>query len=74
MCAHAQTHAPWYAYVQNGKGALEHAKEFKDFLVGLGMGWVMEKGGGGLDMKNFTEVKLRNNYKGKVHKFSKVSI
>ena len=51
-----------------------HAKEFKDFLVGLGMGWVMEKGGGGLDMKNFTEVKLRNNYKGKVHKFSKVRI
>lgn len=42
-----------------------HAKEFKDFLVGLGMGWVMEKGGGGLDVKNFTEVKLRGNYKGK---------
>ena len=42
-----------------------HAKEFKDFLVGLGMGWVMEKGGGGLDIKNFTEVKLRGNYKGK---------
>ena len=43
----------------------QHAKEFKDFLVGLGMGWVMEKGGGGLDVKNFTEVKLRGNYKGK---------
>jgi len=42
-----------------------HAKEFKEFLVGLGMGWVMEKGGGGLDVKNYTEVKLRNNYKGK---------
>ena len=42
-----------------------HAKDFKDFLVGLGMGWVMEKGGGGLDVKNYTEVKLRNNYKGK---------
>jgi len=42
-----------------------HAKEFKDFLVGLGMGWVMEKGGGGLDVKNNCEVKLRGNYKGK---------
>lgn len=42
-----------------------HAKEFKDFLVGLGMGWVMEKGGGGLDIKNYTEAKLRGNYKGK---------
>ena len=42
-----------------------HAKEFKDFLVGLGMGWVMEKGGGGLDVQNHTEVKLRGNYKGK---------
>ena len=30
MCAHAQTHAPWYAYVQNGKGAFDHAKEIKD--------------------------------------------
>lgn len=42
-----------------------HSKEFKEFLVGLGMGWVMEKGGGGLDVKNWTTVKLRGNYKGK---------
>ena len=30
MCAHAQTHAPWYAYVQNGKGVFDHAKEIED--------------------------------------------
>eukprot|EP00960_Hanusia_phi_P050672 760348-Hanusia_phi.AAC.10 len=42
-----------------------HAKEFKEFLVGLGMGWVMEKGGGGLDIQKWNEVKLRGNYKGK---------
>jgi uncharacterized membrane protein YgcG len=43
----------------------QHAKEFKEFLVSLGMSWVMEKGGGGLDVKNHSEVKLRGNYKGK---------
>ena len=30
VCAHAQTHAPWYAYVQNGKGVFDHAKEIED--------------------------------------------
>jgi hypothetical protein len=41
-------------------------KEFKDFLVGLALGWIMEKGGGGLDAVKWTESKLRGNYKGKV--------
>jgi hypothetical protein len=42
-----------------------HSEEFKSFLIGLGLGWVMEKSGGGLDTKNFNLVKLRGNYKGK---------
>lgn len=41
-------------------------KEFKEFLVGLALGWIMEKGGGGLEATKWTESKLRGNYKGKV--------
>ncbi len=40
-------------------------KEFKEFLIGLALGWIMEKSGGGLDTKSWTISKIRGNYKGK---------
>ena len=41
-----------------------NSSEFKEFLIGLGLGWVMEKSGGGLDVTTYNLVKLRGNYKG----------